>query len=65
MRLLITIIFVFIGSILVGSTIHQLSGIGNGVLRLTGAALIIGLFILLIKVKTKNSLELPGYFLCN
>jgi hypothetical protein len=42
MRLLITIIFVFIGSILVGSTIHQLSAIGNGVLRLTGAALIIG-----------------------
>ena len=42
MRLLITIIFIFIGSILVGSTIDQLSAFGNGGLRLTGAALMIG-----------------------
>jgi hypothetical protein len=42
MKLLITISFILIGSILVGSTIHQLSPFGNGVLRLTGAALVIG-----------------------
>lgn len=42
MRLLIAIIFILIGSILVGSTIHQLSPFGNCVLRFTGAALIIG-----------------------
>ncbi len=54
MRLLITIIVVFIGSILVGSTIHQLSAIGNGVMRLTGAALIIGAVYSFNKSKNKK-----------
>lgn len=54
MRLLITIIVVFIGSILVGSTIHQLSPIGNGVLRLTGAALMIGAVYSFNKSKSKK-----------
>lgn len=54
MRLLIAIFLIFIGSILVGSTIHQLSPIGNGVLRLTGAALIIGTVYSFNKSKSKK-----------
>lgn len=54
MKLLFTIILVLIGSILVGSTIHQLSAVGNGVLRLTGAALIIGAVYSFNKSKNKK-----------
>jgi hypothetical protein len=54
MKLLFTIILVFIGSIMIGSTIHQLSAIGNGVLRLIGAALIIGAVYSFNKSKNKK-----------
>lgn len=54
MRLLITIIFILIGSILVSSTVHQLGAIGNGVLRLTGAALLIGAVYTFNKSRNKK-----------
>jgi hypothetical protein len=54
MRLLITIFLIFIGSILVSLTIDQLSAFGNGVLRLTGAALIIGSVYSFHKSKNKK-----------
>jgi hypothetical protein len=54
MRLLITIFFIFIGSTLVASTIDQLSAFGNGVMRLIGAALIIGSVYSFHKSKNKK-----------
>ena len=54
MRLLITIFLIFIGSVMVASTIDQLSPFGNGVLRLSGAALIMGAVYSFNKSKNKK-----------
>lgn len=54
MRLLITIFLIFIGSILVSLTTDQLSAFGNDVLRLSGAALILGAVYSFNKSKNKK-----------
>ncbi|MBS8265213.1 hypothetical protein DYI25_12235 [Mesobacillus boroniphilus] len=40
-RLVIALIFAVVGSILIGSTVHQLGPIGNGLIRVLGVILLI------------------------